>query len=138
MYEGAAAMPTKSQIFLTQRGTGNVPSSYTLEFSKPVARVSFTRPALYAATKSGVTHPAWKVTAIGASGQELASQSEALLRKMKDPNDDTVPAQTYTLVSVTFEGIAAIRIDSNPQLNGKPFAGFDSLLIERLTFGGTK
>jgi hypothetical protein len=115
-----------------------VPASYTLEFAKPVAWVSFTRPSLYAATPSGVTHPRWKVTALGPDGQELSSQSEGLLRKMKDPGDDIVPARTYTLVSVGFEGIVAIRIDSDPQLNGKPFAGFDSLLIERLTYGGSK
>jgi hypothetical protein len=57
---------------------------------------------------------------------------------MKDPGDDTVPAQTYTLVSVTFAGIAAVRFESDPRLNGKPFAGFSALLIERLAFGGNK
>jgi hypothetical protein len=138
LYEGGGVLPSSSQIFLTQINTNNVPASYTLTFAKPVAHMSFTRPALYAATSSGVTHPAWKATALGANGEELASQSETLLRKMKDPGDDTVPARTYTLESVTFQGIASIRFDSDPRLNGKPFAGFSTLLIERLTFGGTK
>lgn len=138
LYEGGGVMPSASQIFLTQTGTNNVPASYTLTFSKPVAHMSFTRPALYAATSSGVTHPAWKATALGSNGEELASQSETLLRKMKDPGNDTVPARTVTLESVTFQGIAAVRFDSDPRLNGKPFAGFSTLLIERLTFGGTK
>jgi hypothetical protein len=138
MYEGGAIMPTTSQIFLTQINTGNVPALFTLTFQRPVARFSFTRPALYAATDSGVTHPAWKATALGSSGEELASQSETLLRKLRRPNDDTVPAQTYTLVSVTFDGIAAVRFESNPRLGGKPFAGFSALLIERLTYGGRK
>jgi hypothetical protein len=138
LYEGGGVMPSSSQIFLTQINTGNVPASYTLTFAKPVAHMSFTRPALYAATSSGVTHPAWKATALGANGEELASQSETLLRKMKNPGDDTVPSHTYTLESVTFQGIASVRFDSDPRLNGKPFAGFSALLIERLTFGGTK
>jgi hypothetical protein len=138
LYEGGGVLPSSSQIFLTQINTNNVPASYTLTFAKPVAHTSFTRPALYAATSSGVTHPAWKATALGANGEELASQSETLLRKMKDPGDDTVPARTYTLESVTFQGIASVRFDSDPRLNGKPFAGFSTLLIERLTFGGTK
>jgi hypothetical protein len=138
LYEGGGVLPSSSQIFLTQINTNNVPASYTLTFAKPVAHMSFTRPALYAATSSGVTHPAWKATALGANGEELASQSETLLRKMKDPGDDTVPARTYTLESVTFQGIASVRFDSDPRLNGKPFAGFSTLLIERLTFGGAK
>jgi hypothetical protein len=138
LYEGGGVLPSSSQIFLTQINTGNAPASYTLTFAKPVAHMSFTRPALYAATSSGVTHPAWKATALGANGEELASQSETLLRKMKDPGNDTVPARTYTLESVTFQGIASVRFDSDSRLNGKPFAGFSTLLIERLTFGGTK
>jgi hypothetical protein len=138
LYEGGGVLPSTSQIFLTQTGTGNVPASYTLTFAKPVAHMSFTRPALYAATSSGVTHPAWKATALGSNGEELASQSETLLRKMKDPGDDTVPARTVSLESVTFQGIAAVRFDSDPRLNGKPFAGFSTLLIERLSFGGSK
>jgi len=138
LYEGGGVMPSASQIFLTQTGTNNVPASYTLTFSKPVAHMSFTRPALYAATSSGVTHPAWKATALGSNGEELASQSETLLRKMKDPGNDAVLARTVTLETVTFQGIAAVRFDSDPRLNGKPFAGFSTLLIERLTFGGTK
>ena len=123
LYEGGGGMPSTSQIFLTQINTNNVPASYTVTFAKPVVRMSFTRPALYAATSSGVTHPAWKATALGANGEELASQSETLLRKMKDPGDDTVPARTYSLESVTFQGIASVRFDSDPRLNGKPFAG---------------
>jgi TIR domain len=138
LYEGSGVMPSTSQIFLTQTATGNVPASYTLTFSKPVERMSFTRPALFAATSSGVTHPAWRAVALGSNGEELASQSETLLRKMKNPGDDTVPARTFVLESVTFQGIASVRFDSDPRLNGKPFAAFSALLIERLTFGGSK
>jgi hypothetical protein len=140
LYEGGGILPSTSQIFLTQTNTGNVPAAYTLTFSKPVDHMSFTRRSLYAATSSGVTHPAGKATALGANGEELASQSETLLRKikMKGPGDDTVPARTYSLASVTFQGISAVRFDSDPRLNGKPFAGFSTLLIERVTFGGSR
>jgi hypothetical protein len=133
LYEGAGVLPSTSQIFLTQINTGNVPASYTLTFAKPVAHVSFTRPTLYADTSSGVTHPAWKATALGPNNEELASQSETLLRTFT-----TATARTFTLESVTFQGIAAVRFDSDPRLNGKPFAGFSTLLIEQLTFGGNK
>jgi len=131
LYEGAGVLPTTSQIFLTQINTGNVPASYTLAFAKPVDHVTFTRPTLYADTSSGVTHPAWKATALGPNNEELAAQSETLLRTFK-----TISARTFTLESVTFQGIAAVRFDSDPRLNGKPFAAFSTLLIERLTFGG--
>jgi hypothetical protein len=30
------------------------------------------------------------------------------------------------------EQIAALRFDSDPQLNGKPFAAFSAIMIERL------
>ncbi|MGH6674024.1 MAG: TIR domain-containing protein [Xanthobacteraceae bacterium] len=133
LYEGAGVLPTTSQIFLTQSNTGNVPASYTLTFAKPVEHVTFTRPTLYADTSSGVTHPAWKATALGPNNEELASQSETLLRTFK-----TVSARTFTLESVTFDGITAVRFDSDPRLNGKPFAAFSALLIERLTFGGAQ
>jgi hypothetical protein len=32
-----------------------------------------------------------------------------------------------------FELISALRFESDPRLNGQPFAGFSAILIERLT-----
>ncbi len=128
LYRGQAVTPTTSQNLLTQANTGNVPASFTLKFSQPARSVSFTRPALYPATESGITHPAWSAHALDAQGHELSSQSEGLTRSFSD-----VPAVKYVLRSPGFDPIAAVRFDSDPRLNGKPFAGFSAILIERLT-----
>jgi hypothetical protein len=128
LYQGQAVLPTTSQNLLTQINTGNVPASFLLRFNAPVDTVSFTRPALYPATKSGITHPAWSVHALDSEGNELSSQSEALTRSFSD-----VPARAYALRSPAFNPISAVRFDSDPRLNGKPFAGFSAVLIERLT-----
>jgi hypothetical protein len=128
LYEGGGVRPTTSQIFLTQTGTNNVVASYSLVFDPPVDSLSFTRPALYADTKSGVTHPAWNAVAYAAGGQQLSSQSEGLIRSF-----GTVAALTYTLIAPGFDRIAKVTFTSDPRLNGKPFAGFSTLLIERLT-----
>ena len=66
LYQGAAVAPTTSQNLITQVNTGNVPASFTLKFAEPARSASFTRPALYPATKSGITHPAWSVHALDA------------------------------------------------------------------------
>ena len=128
LYQGLAVKPTTSQNILTQVNTNNGPASFTLKFSEPFASVSFIRPALYPATESGITHPAWSVHALDKNGQELSSQSEDLTRRFSD-----VPARTYTLTGPGFDGISAIRFNSDPRLNGRPFAAFSAVLIERLT-----
>lgn len=128
IYGGQAIHPTWSQNFLTQGSTGNTQASFTLKFTKPLQRLSITRPMLYAATKSGITHPAWSAHALDATGVELSSVSEGLTRSFSD-----VPSQIYTLVAPGFRGIKAVRFDSDPRLNGEPFAAFSTVMIERLT-----
>src|SRR5262245_23552121 len=128
LYEGGGVRPTTSQNFLTQINTGNGVASYLLTFAKPPDVFSFTRPALYAATSSGVTHPGWSAVALDARGGQLSAQSEGLIRSFS-----TVAAQTYTFRAPGFDRIAAVRFESDPRLNGKPFAAFATLLIERLT-----
>ena len=128
LYQGAAVAPTTSQNLITQVNTGNVPASFTLKFVEPARSASFTRPALYPATNSGITHPAWSVHALDAEGNELSSQSEGLTRSFVD-----VPAVQYVLRSPAFAPIAALRFESDPRLNGKPFAAFSAIMIERLT-----
>lgn len=128
LYQGAAVAPTTSQNLITQINTGNVPASFTLRFADPPRSASFTRPALYPATNSGITHPAWSVHALDADGNELSSQSEGLTRSFVD-----VPAVQYVLRSPGFAPIAALRFDSDPRLDGKPFAAFSAIMIERLT-----
>lgn len=128
LYQGRAVKPTVSQNILTQINTNNDPASFTLRFREPFASVRFVRPALYPATESGITHPAWSAHALDAEGRELSSQSEGLTRSFSD-----VPARAYTLIAPAFDGISAIRFDSDPQLNGKPFAAFSAVLIEEFT-----
>lgn len=130
LYGGQAVYPTTSQNMLTQGNTGNVAASFTLRFSQPASRVGFTRPQLYPETESGVTHPAWSVHALDADGNELSSQSEGLLRC---DQKHEVPARTYLLHAPAFAPIVALRFDSDPRLNGRPFAAFSALLIERIT-----
>lgn len=128
LYEGGGVRPTTSQNFLTQINTNNVVASYVLTFANPPDAFSFTRPALYAATSSGVTHPAWTAMALDARGGQLSAQSEGLIRSFSN-----VAAQNYTFRAPGFDRIAAVRFESDPRLNGKPFAAFSTLLIERLT-----
>jgi hypothetical protein len=130
LYGGQGVHPTTSQNLLTQFETGNVPASFTLRFNRPASSVSFVRPRLYPETESGITHPAWSAHALDANGNELSSQSEGLLRC--DYRHE-VPARTYTLHAPAFAPITALRFDSDPNLNGRPFAAFSALLIERIT-----
>jgi hypothetical protein len=127
LYDGRAVKPTYSENFLTQVNTGNVPASFVLKFDRPVQRVTFILPAVYPYTESGITFPAWKAAALSASGEELSSTSEKLLRQFKD-----YPAQSFTLNAPAFEGISAVKFSSDPNLGGKPFAAFSTLLIEQL------
>lgn len=128
VYQGDAVRPTTSQNFLTQVDTTNAPASFTLVFSEPIDSLIFTRPALYPATDSGITHPAWSAHALDAAGRELSLQSEGITRSFEN-----VPAQRYTLRRPGFDRIAAVRFDSDPRLEGKPFAAFSAILIEQLT-----
>ncbi len=127
LYEGRAVAPTKSQNFLTQTNTGNVPASFTLRFAEPVAGVSFLVPRVYPATKSGITFPAWRAVALSASGEELGSASQALARRFAD-----IPAQSFQLSAPAFDGIAAVKFSSDPRLGDKPFAAFSAILIEEI------
>jgi hypothetical protein len=127
LYEGQAVKPAAGQNMLTQLNTGNVPASFTLKFSKPWRAVSFTVPAVLSTTVNGITFPAWKAVALSQSGGELSSTSVGLLRRFANE-----PARTFTLTAPGFDGIAAIRFESDPRLNGRPFAAFSAIVIEQL------
>lgn len=133
MYQGAAARPTTSQNFLTQIGTGNALASFTLKFSESLVSVSFIRPVLYAATESGITHPAWSAHALDVNGREISSHREELTKCLPKKKCTEVPARFYILRAPGFDDIYAIRFDSDPRSDGKPFAAFSAVLIERLT-----
>lgn len=129
-YGGQALQPTVSQNFLTQAGIGEGACSFTLTFEQPVAAVTFRIPAIWAASDSGVTFPAWRATAFSARGEELAVVSSALARRMKDMPDGE--AQDYTLRTPNFDTIASVRFDSDFRLDGRPFAAFEAVVIERI------
>jgi hypothetical protein len=126
-YDGRALKPTVSQNFLTQVDIGQEDCSFTLGFGKPVAAVTFRIPSIFPASPSGVTFPAWRATALAADGTELGTISAALARKMADE-----PAQDHTLRTPNLEPIARVRFDSDFRLDGRPFAGFAAIVIERL------
>ena len=130
LYEGRAVEPTVSDNFLTQIDTNNVPASFTLVFSKPLKSFTFLVPMLWPATASGITFPAWKATALDPSGGTLASVSEKLLAGPRGYRD--VNRRTYTLSAPAADGIAAVRFDSDPTHNGRPFAAFSTILIEQI------
>lgn len=130
LYDGHGVQPTVSENFLTQVATGNIVASFSLRFARPVQHVSFMLPAVYAYTETGITLPAWKAVALSASGEELTSTQQKILRQFAN-----FPAQTYTLNAVGFDGISAVKFTSDPNLNGKPFAAFSAMLIEQLSFG---
>ena len=62
------------------------------------------------------------------SGTELSTASLGLVRRFAD-----VPAQTFMLTAPGFEGIKSVRFSSDPNLDGKPFAAFSAILIEKIT-----
>ena len=70
-------------------------------------------------TESGITFPAWKAVALFGSGVELSSASLGLLRRFGDE-----PAKAFTLTAPGFEGIAAVRFESDPNLDGAPVRRF--------------
>src|SRR5208282_303185 len=92
-YRGMAIDPISSEHFLTAESDPvAAPISYTLHFDHPANEVRLLRAALWAASPSGVTHPAWTALAVDGEGQELARGGEALLRSFK-----TIPANWVVL-----------------------------------------
>ena len=88
----------------------------------------FYRAALWAATSSGVTHPAWNAHAFDLGGQDIASVEEPLLGSFGD-----VPAALFVLKSTNGALIHRVKITSDfRDQRGRPFAGFQALLINEI------
>ena len=148
LYGGRAADPAVSENFLTQFDAKpfTAPVSYTLEFSRPAKAVVLVRPALWGATCSGITHPAWSAQAYDRAGVVLARADEILTRAIPwfDPKDASkpcpfahifpqgAPAATYRLEAKGGQLIARMKITSDYRLDGKPFAGEQAALIEQM------
>lgn len=128
LYDGRAVQPTVSQNFLSQMHVArDAPSSFRLHLAEPVESVSFLIPAIFPASESGVTFPAWRATAYAPSGRAVSTVSEALARRFADAG-----AQSYTLRAPDFEGIQEVEFVSDWRQNGVPFAGFEAILIEQI------
>jgi len=124
VYGGSAA---KGENFLTEIADGwKLPLSFTLGFARPPKLIELTRAPLWAATASGVTHPAWLAQAFDAEGQELARAAEALIR-----SHTSVPPRRFRLDAGQGR-IARLKITSDDRLHGKPFAGVQAALIQNL------
>lgn len=129
LYRGQAVDAITAQNFLTQMAaSAAAPISYTLGFARPVRAARLLRAPLWAATKSGVTHPAWRATALDAAGKKLAETGEALLGSYT-----TVPEKWFDLTPKDGRMIAALRVTSDfRDEKGKPFAGFEAALIQEI------
>jgi hypothetical protein len=128
-YQGMAVNPTSSEHFLTAQATPlAAPISYTLRFARAVKEVRLLRAALWAATSSGVTHPAWTASAIDAGGNALARGGEALLGRYT-----TIAPNWVTLASRDGRPIQGVTITSDCRNEkGKPFAGSQAALIQEM------
>jgi serine/threonine-protein kinase len=128
IYENTALdLPPRRNV-LMQVDTGGAPASYTLVLARPARRLVVARPPLVAPSRNGTTHPAWSAHAVDARGREVGRCGEELVRSFRD-----VPPVRCTLEAPDREPIARVRIDSDPTLDGRPFAAFDAVVIERLT-----
>lgn len=129
LYTGRAIDSNSGGNVLTQQvDDQTAPISFTLTFEEPVKSVNFRRAALFAATASGVTHPAWKAHALDNAGKEVATVRERLLAEYHD-----IPAKTYVLRGANHELIRGIQIISDYRdRRGVPFAGFHAVLISGL------
>lgn len=110
--------PSPSNMFTQVNQNGAI--SFTLNFSTPLASVSFTRPEMVPGSGSGMIFPQWSATALNASNTVLSTVGEA-----QRSTFSTVTAQSFTL---TGPGITHVRFDSNGHLT----AGFSAVVLDNL------
>ncbi|HTW34611.1 MAG TPA: hypothetical protein VMD53_08330 [Rhizomicrobium sp.] len=127
-YRGAAVNPISSEHFLTAEADPiAAPISYTLRFARPAKEVRLLRAALWAASPSGVTHPAWVAHAFDSEGREIASGGEKLLGSFK-----TIDANWIVLPAPTGKMIEGLTISSDCRKQGRYFAGAQAALIQEI------
>lgn len=119
-YGGGALDPSPYTNFLMQESSDSG-QSFTLEFSNPVASVSFTRPELLAGP-NGIIAAAWIETAYNSADVALGSNAESAIASYSD-----VPAQTYTLSAAD---IASVTFWSD----GYGYAGIEGVPMTDLRF----
>lgn len=121
-YEGKAFLPSSRPNVLTQEGSIE-PVSFTLNFSRPLSRVSFVLPPLIAASASGITFPKWRAHGEDAQGVEIASVGS-------EPQGSYIHKDSKTISLQPPDGrcMRAIRFDSDSQ----HFSAFQAILIDDL------
>ena len=141
LYEGrAAARGKQDQHFLTQMADPpTAPVSFTLALDRPARIVRLIRAGLWAATGSGVTHPAWTAVARNSVGLRIDSVSEGLSRSYRIDDRigltqrvDDIAAKTFVLEAGGDRPIHSLQITSDYRLDGHPFAGFQAVLLHEI------
>lgn len=137
-YEGKAVVPLAEDRpnLLTQKDAAG-PVTFTLRFPRLVRALEFVRPALFAATGSGVSHARWSAYALDQQGNRLGMIGEELIRHFDRRR--LYPAWTFRLMADDPEqGFIAVRVNSDGNLyglgqDGAPttvyFAGFSGVLM---------
>lgn len=129
---GQSLVPSSAPNVLAHVGS-NDPVYFTLKFARPVARVTFRRPALIPATASGITFPKWTAVAYAADTEVARDGEEAFGRFTHVPARDVV-LEGACITSIRFESVNGLI------QNGKytPHAAFNAVVLDdlTLTYGG--
>lgn len=118
-------------VLMQQRPTGDWPewSDFTFRFAnpRPVCEFQFVRPKLIPGP-NGVSAAAWVAQAYDASGAKVGDEQKEGLVRCFDHKD--CEARIVALLPAKGQGkIASVKIFSDGNLNGKPFAGFAGALL---------
>jgi hypothetical protein len=141
LYGGQAVLPTTSDNFLSESADPvTAPMSYTLNFEKAAISVRLVRAGIFAATASGVSHPAWYALALNHEHRPIAVVSEPIIRSF-----GSVTAKPFDLQAPGSQLISGVQIVSDCRLNapvpfvlggenhpGPNFAGFQAVLISQI------
>ena len=131
LYGGQAVESDESQHFLTiMSDPPAAPIGYTLGFDHPVSAVKLLRPVLWAATASGVSHPAWTAYALDKSDAVIAQTHEGISARYH--LHEKVPASWHVLQPTQGKLIAGLRIIADDRKDGVFYAGTQSALFEEI------
>jgi len=129
IYRGQAVDAIKAQNYLTQiADPPAAPLVFSLTFTQPLRGIRLLRAPLWPATKSGVTHPTWRSSALNEVAGTVASVAEELIASYTP-----VPERWFELMAPQGSPITMLRISSDFRDDrGRPFAGFQGVLIQEI------
>lgn len=130
-YEGRAVSGEGLAVsrLIEQKPSGSWPpsSEFVFDFAaRPVCEFQFVRPELIVGP-NGVSHAAWSAQALDSAGAVVGAASEELLRCFGEPGCHD--ALGVALLADDGRPIRSVRVQSNGNLNGRPFAGFPGVLM---------